>query len=158
MKTSLSSPLNLRERVKKQSAELIDVLSLMSVAAVAVMLYLMNSTYIFAPGLTLDVDAPTDGSAYVLPRSSAPLPGVPADGVFTMRNDRQFLFEGRIFRTPSDALPPQKSGIPVDRGTLLLKLDRGVTMQGFFEIVDAAKAAGYTKIQVAGEENLQKAQ
>lgn len=157
MKPSLLSPLNLRARLKKPSAHLVDTLSLLSVILVAAMLYTMNSTYIFAPGLTLELSEDGSGEdSYVLPTSEAALPGVPVNGVFTMRNDHQFLFEGQIFRTVKDALPPATTGVPVDRGTLLVKIDRAVTMQGLFEIVDAAKAAGFTKIQLAGEKRLAK--
>ncbi len=156
MKTSLLSPLNLRARLKKPNVSLVDVFSMLSVFLAAAMLYTMSSTYIFAPGLTLDLEASQENSSYVLPVGEGPLPGVPVGGVFTMRNDHQFLYDGQIFSSVQAALPPQAAGTTIDRGALLVKIDRAVTVQGLFEIVDAAKAAGFTKIQLAGEEKIVK--
>ena len=113
MQPKLSSPFNLRERLRDPDSR-IGVVPLASVLLVAFFLFAMTSKYVFAPGLTVDLsgdggnaaEAPAQAEGFALPVLSGAPDGKITTSIITVRNESMFIFDGRIFRSVDAALPP----------------------------------------------------
>jgi biopolymer transport protein ExbD len=76
--------------------------------------------------------------------------------LLTARSDKMVFFGGRMFPQDDAALrvalrkAALASGDPAP--VLLLKMDRAVSVSRFFQLKDYAEAAGFAKIQIAGED------
>lgn len=158
MQSKLSSPFNLRERLRNPDYR-IGIVPLASVLLVAFFLFAMTSKFIFAPGLTVeltpgknpDVAPISDSAKYVLPVFDGPVAGKTTSAVLSIKNDSMFIFDGNIYRNLSDALPPVSSARAGTRGILLVKMDRSSSIQGLFDLTKVARDAGFSAVQLAAE-------
>lgn len=158
MQPKLSSPFNLRERLRDPDPR-IGVVPLASVLLVAFFLFAMTSKYVFAPGLTVDLsgdggnaaEAPARAEGFALPVLSGAPDGKITTSIITVRNESMFIFDGRIFRSVDAALPPAPRLKPGERGVLLARMDKNTSIQVLFDLAEAARDAGFSAIQIAGE-------
>ncbi len=150
---SITRPLNLRANITVADTRF-DWVAALNVVLVGVLLFFLGSRYIYAPGMLVDVSgAPALPKTLALPVSSAPMPGVaPAAAitVLTVQQDGVFLYNGSIhsFNTLARTLGQTKGE---DRGVLLIKAARDVSMQAFVGVCELARNAGFSSVQVAVE-------
>lgn len=158
MQSKLSSPFNLRERLRNPDLR-IGIVPLAGVLLVAFFMFAMTSRFIFAPGLTVELaseangDAPakSDAESYVLPVFDGPVEGKITHAVLSIKNDAMFIFDGKIYKKLTDAFPPLPAGKAGTRGILLVKMDRSSSIQGLFNLTKVARDAGFSAIQLAAE-------
>lgn len=153
-----SSPFHLRERLREKLEARLEAVPLFNVLLVAVLLVLMGSRFIFAPGLPVDLEtsdpeASPQGASLVLPVAKNALLGAETTAVLTVKSDTMFIFEGHIYESLEEIFSPENPHalLREQRGTLLVKLDRAVSVQGLFKIAELAGAAGFSSLQIAGE-------
>lgn len=169
--TNLSStPLRLRARLRERLDARIEAVPLFNVLLLAVLLTLTGSRFIFAPGVPLVLDesrvagtqkkTPASSAAGTqltaglqLPRSGVPLRGAETSAVLTVKSDTMFIFDGHIYESLDDIFSEKNPFAPPreERGVLLVKLDRAVSVQGLFKIAELAGKAGFSSLQIAGE-------
>lgn len=152
-------PMRLAARLRRPDTGL-DFTTLATVLLLALMLsFPVGSRFVYAPGLTVGVAGP-DGvpASLALPVSHADkLPGAATTDTVTilaLKNDDMAIWNGRI-RTLAKLEEDFASAPPapgVSRGTLLIKADKSVSMQTFFEVVGLARRAGFTSVHIAGED------
>jgi biopolymer transport protein ExbD len=154
---SLSSPLGLAARLRKPATSL-DATAIGTVLLTALMLTLLvGSRFVYAPGITVAIN---DGhpAALELPVADAGrLPGAMTTDTVTvlaLKQDDMVIWKGHIRRLAElekvfTAEPPKPG---TSRGTLLIKADKSVTMQTFFEITALARRAGFSAVHIAGED------
>ena len=143
--TSLSSPLGLQRFLRRADVGF-NGIPFLDFLAILFLFALLGSELVFTPGYTFD-----------LPDSrNASLEGLPVTGVLTLRPN-MILFDGaqrnllnlegamRDYLSEQDRADP--STVPQ---VLLVKMDREVTMDQFLEITEIARAAGFQRVQVAG--------
>lgn len=159
MQSKLSSPFNLRERLRKPDLR-IGIVPLAGVLLVAFFMFAMTSRFIFAPGLTVQLTAEaqadnpgrkSDAETYVLPVFDGPIEGKITSSVLSIKNDAMFIFDGNIYKTLEDAFPPRPASEAGTRGILLVKMDRTSSIQGLFNLTKVARDAGFSAIQIAAE-------
>lgn len=152
-------PLRLAARLRRPETGL-DATALATVLLIALMLSLMVGTrFVYAPGLTVGVaDAGGKPAKLELPVSRADrLAGAATTDTVTilaLKQDDMVIWNGRI-RTLAKLEEDFASAPPapgVTRGTLLIKADKSVSMQTFFEVVALARRAGFTAVHIAGED------
>ncbi len=154
-----SSPLNLRERLRGKTDARLETIPLFNVLLVVVLLTLTGSSFIFAPGLAVALDGSAAGTetavgasaGIVLPRAEIPLVGAETSAVLTVKSDKMFIYAGHIYESLDDVFARMDAPAAGTRGTLLVKLDRAVSVQGLFKIAELAGKAGFGALQVAGE-------
>jgi biopolymer transport protein ExbD len=156
---SLTSPLGLTRHVRRPDLRL-EVVPWLNVLLVAWLLSLLGSRFVYAPGLAVDLghgSSPLPVQLVLPTLSGGPLPGSPADAVLTVltaKQDKLFIFEGRIYdlnglRTVLRNHRHSAAGGP---SVLLLKAGQDVNMQTFLEICTLARTAGFSSVQIAAEE------
>lgn len=156
MQPRLSSPFHLRERLRKPDFR-IGIVPLASVLLVAFFLFAMTSKFIFAPGITVEISPEKSGSvpvqekSFALPVITGPLEGKATNAVISVRSDAMFIFDGKIFRDVETALPPAANAAPGSRGVLLVRMNKNTSIQVLFSLAEAAREAGFSAIQIAGE-------
>jgi biopolymer transport protein ExbD len=153
---SLTNPLEL-ENVLSVPERRLDAAAVMDVLLITLFLSMLGSRFIFAPGMTMDL-------ALELPVSSqSTLAAVPTDAVLTVKvltakQDNMYIFNGNIytkgaleqmFRSYDKTLNEGREAI------LLVKADNTVTMATFTDLVDLARLAGFSKIQLAAQSQAQ---
>lgn len=113
------------------------LLSYVNVLLLGLGLYLLSSSYIFAPGLTINLPA--------LDKEHIESASI-RNNVLTIVNGQMLLFEGNIYslRTLAGAFQKEKKDT-----ALLVKCDIGVNMEVFFSVCQMAKKAGYTVVHIA---------
>ena len=165
MQNLSSSPFRLRERLREKLDAGLEPVPLFNVLLIVVLLMLTGSKFIFAPGISVkhsdgDVAGTTSASsvaAFALSRAETPLPGTEASAVLTVKSDAMFIFGEHIYETPEQVfarMGAAAEGEPRERRTLLLKLNRSVSVQGLFKIAELAGKAGFDTLQIAGESPL----
>lgn len=157
--TTVSSPFCLRERLRSYDSR-IGIVPLAGVLLVAFLLFAMTSRFIYAPGLTFDLHPATDGKVVEtqfsskgteLPKFPGKLAGQKTSALLTIRNDNMFIFDGRIYKDLTEALPPLPKQLAGTRGVLLVKADKSNSIQGIFNLMKIARDAGFSAVQLAGE-------
>lgn len=165
----LSAPFGLSERIRKPDTDL-DATATGTILLIALMLVsLVGSRFVYAPGLSVDFSA--GSAAPVAPLNlPAAAPGVRLAGartsetlivpapILALKQDDMAIWDGRIMKISGEAGKPSEleksfaAKPPAAGETLLLKIDRSVSMKTFFNIVGLAKKAGYASVRIAGEE------
>ena len=157
--STVSSPFCLRERLRRYDSR-IGIVPLASVLLAALLLFSMTSTYIYAPGLTFDLNPLKEGeisethfrsAGTELPAFPGKLEGKPVSALLTVRNNSMFIFGGRIYKDLTEALPPLPLSQAGTRGILLVKTDKSNSIQGLFNLMKIARDAGFSSVQLAGE-------
>lgn len=158
-RSTVSSPFCLRERLRVYDSR-IGIVPLASVLLVAFLLFSTTSKYIYAPGMTVDLhqdDAPVTtetqfpSAGTELPVFAGRLEGKSVAALLTVRNNNMFIFDGRIYKDLTDALPPVSPEQAGTRGILLVKADKSNNIQALFDLMKIARDAGFSSVQLAGE-------
>ena len=164
---SLTSPLGLTRHLRRPDLHM-DMVPWLNVLALAGMLTLLNSSFIYAPGIVMDLAPPNLPS---VPASE--LSGEPADAELTIpasvKQSQLFLLEGGgIFPAkPRDengivSIPGLQDALTAKRkslrnrpagapAVLLLKADAGLTMEVYETVASMAQAAGFTQMVSAAK-------
>lgn len=141
----ITQPLELQSKLSAAPRDL-DVLFWVNVGAVVLFFSLLGSRFVLAPGIPVQV-----GSELVLPGTSSVTQGA-ASVVVSYRRDNMVLFEGGIYDL-RDLRPRFEQYAKAHPGALMLvRYDKAVSMQGFVDLCDMAKAAGFAgTVLVAAE-------
>jgi biopolymer transport protein ExbD len=144
----LTSPLELQSKLSPPPRDM-DLMFWVNVGAVVLFFGLLGSRFVLAPGLPVQVSG-TSAPAMELPQSAATAPGA-ASVVVSYRRDNMVLFEGGIYelrelRGPMEAYARRHPG-----AVMLVRIDRQVSMQGFLDLCDLARAAGFANVLIAAE-------
>lgn len=147
---SLSRPLELEKALHPLDRRL-DPVPLIDVLLLALMFSLLGSRFIFAPGLSMELDLqlPVSGEAK--------LPGILTEdtltvAVLTAKQSNMHLFDGKIFTLYELENHFRNNPVPEDRrgqSVLLVKMHKDVSMQTFVQIAEMARRAGYGRVQIA---------
>lgn len=157
--STISSPFCLRERLRAHDSR-IGFVPLASVLLAAFLLFSTTSLYIYAPGLNFELTQPENkeepaiefsSEGTELPVFPGKLDGKSVSALLTVRNNNMFIFDGRIYKDLTDALPPLPKSQAGTRGTLLVKIDKSNSVQGLFNLMKIARDAGFASVQLAGE-------
>lgn len=143
-----SRPIRIRPHLQEKLEARIEAVPLFNVLLIAVLLLATGSGFVFAPGVPVALDGER-ARTLVLPTASVPLSGADPSAVLTVKSDTMFIFDGRIFESLEAAFSQETT--TRDRGVLLVKLDRSVSVQGLFRIAELAGKAGFSSLQIAGE-------
>ena len=141
----ITQPLDLRSRLSAPPRDF-DMLFWANVGAVLLFFSLLGSRFVLAPGLPVQV-----GGALELPHIGSATQGT-ASVVVSYRRDNMVLFEGGIFELGD--LRPRFEQYAKDHpgSVLLVRYDKAVSMQGFVDICDLARAAGFAStVMLAAE-------
>lgn len=140
----ITQPLELQSRLSAPPRDL-DMLFWANVGAVLLFFSLLGSRFVLAPGLPVQV-----GSALELPRSASSAQGM-ASVVVSYRRDNMVVFEDGIFALGE--LRPRFEQYAKDHpgSVMLVRYDKAVSMQGFVDLCDMARVAGFAGVLVAAE-------
>lgn len=167
---SLSQPLGLHKHLTQPSRGL-DIVPLFDVLLIALMLTLLSSRFIFAPGISIDLPRASTASA----ESSEAEVSI---AVLTLLKDNSLIYGGRLLsvenfeREAQNGLLPiplaggaagalastqAGSAAPVDGAeaaapvpqVLLVKSDASVSLGAVLRVMNAARLAGYDRVQIA---------
>lgn len=143
---SLVQPLELQSRLRTPPTGA-DVAALFDILLIVVMLSLLGSRFVFAPGSTVGLED------FELPESSfSQLAGVPTVDVLTLLQDDRVIYDGQFMTAEAWSLALEEDMVEVRRSNnaiLLVKADGRISLQAFLRISDRARQAGYTRIQIA---------
>jgi len=144
----LTSPLQLQSKLSPPPRDM-DLMFWVNVGAVALFFGLLGSRFVLAPGMPMQVGGGAS-PALELPQSAATAPSA-ASVVVSYRRDNMVLFEGGIYelrelRGPLEAYAKKHPG-----AVMLVRADKQVSMQGFLDLCDLARAAGFVSVLVAAE-------
>ena len=141
---SITQPLNFRSFVRRVPGLGFDAVPFLDVILLFVFLGIGSSSFIFAPGVDVDlarIDSGISGS-------------VGSTAVLTIMPNEQFFFEGR--KIPREALEPALAAyaemLPAEQRYLLLKVDLATSTEETFAIFSMVRRAGFDRVQMAGEE------
>ncbi len=140
----ITRPLDLEAKLSAPPRDM-DMLFWVNVGAVLLFFSLLGSRFVLPSGELVQV-----GSELVLPRSNSGTQGA-ASVVVSYRRDNMVIFEGGIFEL-KDLRPLLEQYAKEHPGSgMLLRYDKAVSMQGFVDLCDLARAAGFTSVLVAAE-------
>lgn len=149
---SLTKPLEL-EHVLSVPERRLDAAAMIDVLLIALLLSMLGSRFIFAPGMTIDLglDLPIT--------SQVELAGVPTEAVLTVKvltakRDNMYIFNGSIYTFKGlEQMFREYDGAHHHRSTsiLLIKADKTLSMDTFVKLVDMARMAQFSKVQLASE-------
>lgn len=140
----ITRPLDLESRLSVPPRDM-DVLFWVNLGVLFLFFSILGSKFVLAPGLSMQV-----GSELVLPGSSSATQGA-ASVVVSYRRDNMVLFEGGIYEL-RDLRPPLEQYAKQHPGSVMLvRFDRAVSMQGFVDLCDLARAAGFASVLVAAD-------
>ncbi|MBA3850164.1 MAG: hypothetical protein C0502_09245 [Opitutus sp.] len=140
----ITRPLELQSKVAAPPRDL-DVFFWMNAGVVCLFFALLGSKFVLAPGLPVGV-----GPGFELPQAKGAVPGA-AEVVVSYRRDNMILFEGGIYELAN--FKPMLEGYAKKHkgATMIVRVDRQVSMQGFIDLCDLARAAGFGAVHVAAE-------
>jgi biopolymer transport protein ExbD len=136
-------PFDFEAHLRRKSRRL-DPVPFVDACLMVVFFSLFGSTYVFAPGVTLN-----------LPTSrTAALDALPVYEVLTVgeiEGAERILFDGRIFNL--ETFEKSLIGSESERGgvTLLVRMDEAVSVGTLSEVCDIARGAGFREVQIAAE-------
>lgn len=140
---SVSQPLNLRSMIQTAPRPGFDFVAAIDIVLIVLFFALNGSGFIFAPGTEVD-----------LARSTHPELGGPiAPVVLTVGRNEIHFFENQ--KIDAAELPRRLAAYVATQPeppSLLLKLDRSLPLEKVFALMDAARAAGFARVQLAAEE------
>lgn len=145
----ITQPLELASKLRSPPRDF-DVFFWANAALIVLFFSLAGSQFVLAPGVPVGVGQSPEDSALVLPEMKATTAGA-ASVVVSYRRDEMILFEGGIyefgnFRTVLEAYAKKHPG-----ASLLVRVDKQVSMQGFLALCDLARGAGFANVLVAAE-------
>jgi biopolymer transport protein ExbD len=138
-------PLGLQDRVAPPPRDL-DVLFWVNAGLIALFFSLLGSRFVLAPGLPVGVAA----GGLELPRTEGAQPRA-AEVVVSYRRDNMILFEGGIYELANFRAVLERYARANPGAAMIVRVDRQVSMQGFVDLCDLARQAGFAYVQVAAE-------
>ena len=136
-------PFDFEAQLRLKSRRL-DPVPFIDACLIVIFFSLFGSTYVFAPGVTLN-----------LPTSrTATLDALPVYEVLTVgeiEGSERILYDGRIYNL--ETFEKSLLGSESDRGgvTLLVRMDEEVSVRTLSEVCDIARGAGFREVQIAAE-------
>ena len=148
----ITHPLDLESKLSAPPRDL-DMMFWVNVGMVMLFFSLLGSRFVLAPGLPVQV-----GGELVLPASKSTTQGA-ASVVISYRRDNMVLFEGGIFDLRDLRPRIEQYGKEHPGSVMLVRYDKAVSMQGFVDLCDLARASGLSVLvaaepQVAEESGL----
>lgn len=142
----ITRPLDLQAKVTPPPRDM-DVFFWVTAALIVLLFSLQGSRYIVAPGVPIQLG---QDPQLVLPNAAGTRLGG-ASVVISYRRDNMILFEGGVYDLGS-LRPVLLEYAKKHPGTsLLVQMDKQVSMQGFFDLQDVAVKAGFVHMFVAAE-------
>ncbi len=128
----------------------LDVVPFIDVCLIAIFFSLFGSSYVFAPGITLNLPVSRTAAVDALPIYEVLTVG-------EIEGSERILFAGRIFN-----LETFEKGLlsgREERGetTLLVRIDESVSVGTLTKVCDIARASGFGEIQIAAEPTVEDA-
>ena len=139
----LSQPLNLERYIRTKPESRLEVVPIMDILVIVVFFGLFGSPFVMPPGLEVDLEL----SENLVSR-------VAVTAVLTVKRDNMLLFEGQNLKLNQFEERARQYLEGKENAVLLLRLDPGIKMDTFFKISGEAKAAGFSKVHVAGEKEV----
>jgi biopolymer transport protein ExbD len=143
----ITRPLDLQSRLSAPPRDT-DVLFWLNAGAVALFFGLLGSRFVLFTGERVQLEGPPP--AVDIPSSGNAEQGV-ASVVVSYRRDNMVLFEGGIYEL-RELLPPMVKYSKRHPGsTMVLRVDKQVSVQGLLDLFDLAKQAGFSQVLLAAE-------
>jgi hypothetical protein len=143
----ITRPLDLQSKLSAPPRDA-DFLFWLNVGAVALFFALLGSPFILLPGERFDLGK---ADSFILPQTSSATQG-PASVVVSYRRDNMVLFEGGIYELRELSAPMEKYARKHPGATLLVRVDKQVSVQGLLDLFDLAKKAGFAHALLAAEQ------
>jgi biopolymer transport protein ExbD len=147
---SLTSPLGLMRHVRRPNLRL-DVVPWLNVLLLGWLLTLLSSSYIFAPGLAVGVNGPSNIPAHLaLPETTGQPSLLHIDTALTILPPYFYLEDGRHYE--ADLPKALKDFVRASHRkdlVLLIKMDRNVPYHVVQEVEQMAHDAGFATVQEA---------
>jgi biopolymer transport protein ExbD len=140
----ITRPLDLQSKLSAPPRDA-DVLFWLNVGAVALFFALFGSQFILLPGERVDL------KGFVLPETNSAGRGM-ASVVVSYRRDNMVLFEGGIYELRELLVPMEKYARQHPGSTMLVRVDKQVSVQGLLDLFDLAKQAGFAQVLLAAEQ------
>ena len=143
----LTQPLEFRKHLQCAPKRGFDVIPFLDAFLIALFVGLNASVFVMAPGTAVQLP----GSAAMEPAQTLPT------AVLTVDRNELYFFEGRKLSTVSlnDRLEAFVNKAEEETGqqgaVLLLKADSTITSEILFNLMDAARDAGFTEVHLAAE-------
>lgn len=150
---SLSQPLGLHKHLTQPSRGL-DVVPLFDVLLIALMLTLLGSRFVSAPGVSVELPVAAAAGSSSMERGASM-------AVLTLLKDNSLIYDGRLLsvenferesaRGQPAAVSSEAVQDPADLAprVLLIKGDARVSLGTVLRVMNAARAAGYDRVQIA---------
>lgn len=143
----ITRPLDLQSKLTAPPRDF-DVFFWVTGALIALLFSLQGSRFIVSPGVAVQVG---QDPSLVLPEATNTQLGG-ASVVVSYRRDNMILFEGGVYDLRRFQ-PVLEEYAKKHRGSsMLVQMDKQVTMQGFFALSDIARKAGFTVVMIPAEE------
>ncbi|MBN2068726.1 MAG: biopolymer transporter ExbD [Opitutales bacterium] len=162
---SFTRPLNLRRLLREPKREF-NLLPFLDLCIIALFFGMHSTRFMFAPGITIDLASaersslsgvPTAAVLTVLPAAEVTSVDEKGDAIPpSLRKNplNRVLFEGEIFTV--DILKEKFSAYMqrhnLEQPVLLVKADKGVSVEQLMAIFDNARDSGFYGVQLAAEE------
>ena len=144
----ITRPLDLESRLSPPPRDL-NFVAWVNVGMIALFFGLLGSRFVLAPGLQIGVGEP---GAIELPSTGPASAGTAAASVVvSYRRDNVILFEGGMY-TLAELRKHLEGYVRSHPGAVMLvRADRQVSVQAFFDLCDMARAVGFASVQAAAE-------
>lgn len=137
-------PLGLSDRLSPPPRDL-DALFWVNAGLIALFFSLLGSRFVLAPGLAVGVSGGLE-----LPRTPAAAPRA-AEVVVSYRRDNMILFEGGVYELANFRAVLERYARANPGAAMIVRVDRQVSMQGFVDLCEIARSAGFAYVQIAAE-------
>lgn len=142
----ITRPLDLQAKLAPPPRDL-DVVFWVTLAGICLFFGLLGSRFVLAPGLPVGVNT---SAQLELPQVGTTQPAA-ASVVVSYRRDNMILFEGGIYEFANFRPVLERYAQSHPGAALLVRVDKQVSMQGFLELCDLAREAGFANVLVAAE-------
>lgn len=143
----ITRPLDLQSKLTPPSRDF-DLFFWVNVGAVTLFFVLLGSRFVLAPGVPVQVGGTPAGLE--LPQTNSAAQGV-ASVVVSYRRDNMVLFEGGIYELRDLRKAMETYARKHPAATMLVRVDKQVSVQGLLDLFDMAKAAGFAQVLLAAE-------
>jgi biopolymer transport protein ExbD len=143
----ITRPLDLQSRLSAPPRDA-DVFFWLNAGAVALFFGLLGSRFILGPGVPVQINGGPPGLD--IPRTATVTQGA-ASVVVSYRRDNMVLFEGGIFELRDLNAPMEKYVKGHPGATMMMRVDKQVSVQGLLDLLDLAKKAGFAHVWLAAE-------
>lgn len=143
----ITRPLDLQSKLNPPPRDL-DLFFWVNVGAVVLFFALLGSRFVLAPGVPVQVGGTP--AALELPQANSAAQGS-ASVVVSYRRDNMVLFEGGIYELGDLNKAMEAYAKKHPGSTMLVRVDKQVSVQGLLELFDMARAVGFAQVLLAAE-------